>query len=839
IATGAFENDRLDFFIYDQGPDAMADFSSRGPCEDGRIKPDICAPGTWIASLQSASATDEYAWAPISPNYQYQGGTSQAGPHASGAAAVFVQYYRQTHTNATPSPALVKAALINSANDVLETGPSPNMDAGWGGIDLTQILDSARTFEFLDQAVLLTNTQVFEHRIIIGGTSEPLKITLAYTDVPGFPGAIPALVNDLDLEVVAPDGRLYRGNQFDQGESIPQATSPDTINNVEGIYIDRPVPGEYLVRVRARNVVQDARQDTAEVDQDFALVISGEVPVPGVGVVVLDRGAYTAPGRIQITLLDTDLAGQPSVTVRARSTTEPAGEAVLLTALGNRGSFTGSIATATGPALADGRLQVAQNNTLEIVYFDASAGAERFGTALVDLQPPTLANVSATANFGQALIAWSSDEPSTSLVYYGTNPALASLTLAATNVELTTAHSLTLDDLVIGRTYYFYVVSTDEAGNTATNTNGGALYSVVLPQTAPVLLVDQYVGDMLGTPSLNGYTAALDQLGVRYDVWDGAQQGAPSLATLRPYRAVIWRVSEFGNPPNPAERLTISNYLHNGGAVLIASMELLSRLEEAGAAAFNRDVLQVQSFVADAGVVQITGSTYEAVGNGIDLTMDYAVYEELWSDYMGFLEPDISDTITPTTNATPILRTDTGEIAGLRWPAIGQQAPGRLVYLSFPLDAVPMNGGVNDRGNLLRNILSFLAPGSLGVGTVALDLPAYTLPSVVTVEVGDSRLAGQGTLTLKASSTTQSSGLSVTLQETLKRGVFLGTFFVVDATNAPSPGKLRAQSGDLLRVEYLDINAGATIAATAVIDTDPPSISNILAEPDYEQATLS
>ena len=95
IATGASENDRFDFFIYADGQDTMADFSSRGPCEDGRIKPDVVAPGTWIASLQSASASDENAWSPISANYQYQGGTSQAGPHVSGAAAVFVQYYRQ------------------------------------------------------------------------------------------------------------------------------------------------------------------------------------------------------------------------------------------------------------------------------------------------------------------------------------------------------------------------------------------------------------------------------------------------------------------------------------------------------------------------------------------------------------------------------------------------------------------------------------------------------------------------------------------------------------------------------------------------------------------------
>src|SRR5206468_2443457 len=152
IATGASENNRFDFFIYADGQETIADFSSRGPCEDGRLKPDVVTPGTWIASLQSESATDENAWAAIDNYYQYQGGTSQAGPHASGAAAVFVQYYRAMHGNATPSPALVRAALINSAVDMDDesgTGPVPNNDEGWGRIDLTQIISSPRRFEFI------------------------------------------------------------------------------------------------------------------------------------------------------------------------------------------------------------------------------------------------------------------------------------------------------------------------------------------------------------------------------------------------------------------------------------------------------------------------------------------------------------------------------------------------------------------------------------------------------------------------------------------------------------------------------------------------------------------
>src|SRR5262249_8377363 len=74
IATGASQNDRIDFFLYADGPDAMADFSSRGPCEDGRIKPDVVAPGTWISSLRSVFANDDFAWAPISDRYMYEGG---------------------------------------------------------------------------------------------------------------------------------------------------------------------------------------------------------------------------------------------------------------------------------------------------------------------------------------------------------------------------------------------------------------------------------------------------------------------------------------------------------------------------------------------------------------------------------------------------------------------------------------------------------------------------------------------------------------------------------------------------------------------------------------------
>ena len=177
IATAASDNDRPDFFIYGDGIDVIADFSSRGPCEDGRIKPDITAPGTWISSLRSIFGNDDFAWAVISDNYIYEGGTSQAGPHVSGAAAVFVQYYRYSYGGRTPSPALVKAALINSAidmDDSFGTDPVPNMDEGWGRVNLPDLIGSSRRYTFLDQAQTLTTGQSYEQHLVVASANQPL-----------------------------------------------------------------------------------------------------------------------------------------------------------------------------------------------------------------------------------------------------------------------------------------------------------------------------------------------------------------------------------------------------------------------------------------------------------------------------------------------------------------------------------------------------------------------------------------------------------------------------------------------------------------------------------------
>lgn len=854
IATGASQNNRFDLFIYDEGEDAMADFSSRGPAEDGRIKPDLTAPGTWIASLQSQSATDENAWLAISPNYQYQGGTSQAGPHVSAAAAVFVQYYRENVTNTTPSPALVKAALINSAvdmDDAYGTDPAPNPDEGWGRVDLTEIVDAPRSYEYVDQTELLTTGQVYERRIVVADPDEVLKVTLAYTDEPAFPGAIPALVNDLDLEVVAPDGRIYRGNQFADGASAPDAPSADRINNVEGVHLLEPLPGEYLVRVRAHAVVQDARRDSPAPDQDFALVISGSLLQPGAGLIFLNRSAYRVPAHVVVQVIDPDLAGAPSLNARLSSTTEPAGENIVLLPTGSAGGFTGAVATATGGAVTDGQLQIGHNDIIDASYVDVSAGVTRTATARADLIAPLLFDVATTNQFGQTVVRWTSDEEATSLVRYGTNPTPADLVFAVTNTSLTTSHRLALGNLVADQTYYYLVSSTDEAGNSTTNDQAGAYFSFVAAPAATVLLVDAYA-PLASDPSpvipRSVYTEALDQTDISYEVWDVTQRGSPGTNDLAPFRAVVWRVNDslwgglVGYPGlSVAEQTTLQRYVQSGGSLFLTSMELLTRMgNTASAQSFKQNVLHATMLTEDAGVDGAEGSGGDSVSSGMDLPLDYAYYHDEFWDLIS--QPvNVSDTIVVSTNASILfLDQSSGNPVGVRYPRTGQDSTGRVVFLAFPFDAVSATDPApNNRANLMRNVLSFLVPGVNGIGTIALDQAAYPVEGLVTVEVADSDLAGSGTSAVTFYSDSDPGGTVITLYETVRPGLFRGNLTLIPLAGAAGPARLRAQHGDVLRAEYFDASNGGIVQATALVDTEPPVILNVAAIPDYEFATVT
>lgn len=252
-------------------PQGMVAWSSRGPCDDGRIKPDICAPGTNIISNRShADGVASYWWRIYDANYVYWGGTSMATPMVSGAAALVRECYIK-NWGIQPSAALVKATLLNGAHDITpgqytppyppEAPPRPNSIEGWGRLDLSASLEpqAPKVIEFVDEAGGLSTGESRDYQYQVLSNGIPLAVTLVWTDPPASLLSSKQLVNDLNLTVTGPNSFFARGNGV-----------IDNTNNVEGVDIASPTPGTYHVTVSGFNVPQGP--------QPYALVISGALP---------------------------------------------------------------------------------------------------------------------------------------------------------------------------------------------------------------------------------------------------------------------------------------------------------------------------------------------------------------------------------------------------------------------------------------------------------------------------------------------------------------------------------------------------------------------------------
>ncbi|MCB8942746.1 MAG: cadherin-like domain-containing protein [Ardenticatenaceae bacterium] len=253
--------------------DLISSFSSRGPAVDGRWVPTITSPGESIASTRNdEGGSCGTAIAGTNGLYSLCSGTSMAAPHTSGAIVLTTEWWRTFNSGADPSPAMAKALVVNGSVD-MGTADIPNINEGWGRVNVTNIISPSVPAVYYDQTTTFGSTGD-QWAISVGviDPSKPLRITLAWSDAPGAVGANPALVNNLDLTVES-NGNTYLGNVFSSGWSATGGTA-DTLNNLENVFIQNP-GGNAIITIDATNISGDGVPYNADItDQDFALVCS-------------------------------------------------------------------------------------------------------------------------------------------------------------------------------------------------------------------------------------------------------------------------------------------------------------------------------------------------------------------------------------------------------------------------------------------------------------------------------------------------------------------------------------------------------------------------------------
>lgn len=240
---------------------SMSSFSSWGGADDGRIKPDIVGNGVGLYSSTAGSDT----------NYSSFNGTSMSAPNVSGSL-LLLQELHARETGSFMRSATLKALAIHTADEA-GPAPGPDMAYGWG------VLNARKAADFILSSLDNDGATTIEETLNTNGTfsqninSEggPIRVTLVWTDPPGpscsSSGCQQALVNDLELRIVY-NGTTYFPYTIPQPGAPAQTNQPNSVDNVEQIFLPSTNSGSYQVQVFHSGQLQGG-------NQDFSLLISG------------------------------------------------------------------------------------------------------------------------------------------------------------------------------------------------------------------------------------------------------------------------------------------------------------------------------------------------------------------------------------------------------------------------------------------------------------------------------------------------------------------------------------------------------------------------------------
>ncbi|MBA3898694.1 MAG: S8 family serine peptidase [Bacteroidetes bacterium] len=276
--------------------DILANSSSRGPVHDGRIKPDVCAVGTNVFSTVDGN------------QYDNKTGTSMSCPGVTGTIAQLYHAHKELK-GTEPHSGLIKAVLMNSCEDL--GNPGPDFKFGYGRINAYRSVKTLEDNNYISGLISQGNS--INQNITVPAGTKQVKVMLYWADREASANAAKALVNDLDMQVTAPNSTIYLPWVLNHAPNsttldLPATRGIDHVNNVEQVTIDDPLPGIYQVNIQGYQVpfgpqtyflVYEFISDEIEVTYPFG----GESFVPGVSEFIRwDAHGNTGPFSISYSL---------------------------------------------------------------------------------------------------------------------------------------------------------------------------------------------------------------------------------------------------------------------------------------------------------------------------------------------------------------------------------------------------------------------------------------------------------------------------------------------------------------------------------------------------------
>ena len=223
--------------------------SSRGPTADGRVKPDISAHGNGNLSLD--------------PNNQYGagGGTSAAAPSTAGTVAMLYDAYRDMNGGANPNGGLIKATILNTADDIGRTGP--DYDHGWGRIHAGNAYEVISNNQYLSSSV--SNNGSNSHAVTVPSGVKEVKVMVLWIDPAGNTNASIALVNDINISMTTPSGQNYNPWILGLDPTLASLEAEavrgiDNRNNMEQVSLENPSAGNYTINVSGFDIPQGPQE---------------------------------------------------------------------------------------------------------------------------------------------------------------------------------------------------------------------------------------------------------------------------------------------------------------------------------------------------------------------------------------------------------------------------------------------------------------------------------------------------------------------------------------------------------------------------------------------------